>query len=92
MHNILLRLSYFAMSVDVYGLGIGQPREPNSDEYVDPTEDDLADLQQFESDSKIAEQEDIGTTANRWGSPKSTTRLDNIWRDGIPKTTQKQTA
>ena len=51
----------------------------------------LAASQQHKSDSKITEQEDIGITVNRWGSPKTTTQLDNIRRDGIPKTSQKQT-
>ena len=60
---------------------------------MDPAEDDLllAASQQHKSDSKIAEQEDIGTTVNRWGSPKTNTQLDNIRRDGIPKTSQKPT-
>ena len=50
----------------------------------------MAASQQFKPElveSKYAEQEDTGTAANRWGSPKTTTQLDNIWRECIPQTT-----
>ena len=67
-------------------LGLGEPFEPNPWNISD-SEDDETDLLMA---SRMAENELTQSKpqlSDRWGSPKSSAKLDLLRKDGIPKST-----
>ena len=69
---------------------IGQPFEPNPWDISD-SEDDK---KNFLMASQMREKEPTQSkpqSSDRWGSPKSSAKLDQLRKDGIPNSTQKQT-
>ena len=70
-------------------LGMGKPFEPNPWD-ISNSEDDEKD---FLMASEIAEKELTQSkpqSSDRWGSPKSSAKLNLLHKDGIPKSAQKQ--
>ena len=69
-------------------LGLGEPFEPNPWDLA--SEDDDATMLQA---SQAAEEQlsKPCTSSSRWGSPKSTIKLQLIHEGGVPKSTKKQT-
>ena len=69
-------------------LGLGEPFEPNPWDIAN--EDDDATMLQA---SQAAEEQlsKPCTSSSRWGSPKSTVRLQQIREGSVPKSTKKQT-
>ena len=70
--------------------GLGEPFEPN------PWDLDSSDSEEdstFLLASQIIEEEVSKSCerSNRWGSPKSSARLQQVREGGVPKTTKKQT-
>ena len=71
-------------------LGLGEPFEPNPWDISDSE----ADEKYFLMASQMAEKELTQSkpqSSDRWGSPKLSAKLDLLRKDGIPKSTQKQT-
>ena len=70
-------------------LGLGEPFEPNPWDISD-SEDDEKD---FLMASQMAENELTQSkpqSSDRWGSPKTSAKLNVLHKDGIPKSAQKQ--
>jgi len=71
-------------------LGLGEPFEPKHWDISD-SEDDEKD---FLMASQMVEKELTQSkpqSSDRWGSPKTSAKLNLLRKDGIPKSTQKQT-
>ena len=70
-------------------LGLGEPFEPNPQDLDCPGSEDDAML--LASQAVKEQLFKPCTSSSRWGSPKSTDRLQQIQEGGVPKGTKKQT-
>ena len=78
-----------SLSVD-FCLGLGEPFKPNPWDISDSEDDE----KNFLMASQMAEKELTKSKpkpSDWWGSPKLSAKLDLLRKDGIPKSTQKQT-